>query len=53
MALYWTIDSRQQLVVVTADGDVTHDDAEEYLAAIEGAAPSPIASSTTAGPATS
>jgi hypothetical protein len=36
MALYWTIDSRQQLVVVTADGDVTHADAEEYLAAIEG-----------------
>jgi hypothetical protein len=36
MALYWTIDSRQQFVVVTADGDVTHADAEEYLAAIEG-----------------
>jgi len=32
MPLYWTIDSRQQLVVVTADGDVTHADAEEYLA---------------------
>jgi maleate isomerase len=36
MALYWTIDSRQQFVLVTADGDVTHADAEEYLAAIEG-----------------
>src|SRR5918994_1336329 len=36
MPLYWTIDSRQQFVVVTADGDVTHADAEEYLAAIEG-----------------
>jgi hypothetical protein len=36
MPLYWTIDSRQQLVVVTAEGDVTHADAEEYLAAIEG-----------------
>jgi len=36
MPLYWTIDSRRQFVVVTADGDVTHADAEEYLAAIEG-----------------
>jgi DNA-binding IclR family transcriptional regulator len=36
MPLYWTIDSRQQFVVVTADGDVTHADAEAHLAAIEG-----------------
>jgi hypothetical protein len=36
MPLYWTIDSRQQLVVVTADGDVTRTDAEEYLDIIEG-----------------
>ena len=36
MPLYWTIDSRQQLVVVTAEGDVTHADAEEYLDAVEG-----------------
>jgi hypothetical protein len=36
MPLYWTIDSRQQLVVVTADGDVTYADAEEYLDVIEG-----------------
>lgn len=33
---YWTIDSKQQLVVVTAEGDVTHADAEEYLNVIEG-----------------
>ena len=36
MPVYWTIDSRQQLVVVTAEGDITHADAEEYLDAIEG-----------------
>ena len=36
MPIYWTIDSRQQLVVVTAEGDVTRADAEEYLDAIEG-----------------
>jgi hypothetical protein len=36
MPIYWTIDSKQQLVVVTAEGDVTHADAEEYLDAIEG-----------------
>lgn len=35
MPIYWTIDSRQQLVVVTAEGDVTHADAEEYLDVIE------------------
>ena len=36
MPIYWTIDSKQQLVVVTAEGDVTHADAEEYLDTIEG-----------------
>ena len=36
MPLYWTIDSRQQLVVVTAEGDVTRADADDYLDAIEG-----------------
>ena len=36
MPIYWTIDSKQQLVIVTAEGDVTHADAEEYLAAIDG-----------------
>ena len=36
MPVYWTIDSKQQLVVVTAEGDVTHADAEEYLDVIEG-----------------
>lgn len=36
MPLYWTIDSRQQLVVVTAEGDVTRADTDDYLDAIEG-----------------
>jgi hypothetical protein len=36
MPLYWMIDSRQQLVVVTAEGDVTRADADDYLDAIEG-----------------
>jgi hypothetical protein len=36
MPVYWTIDSKQQLVVVTAEGHVTHADAEEYLDVIEG-----------------
>jgi hypothetical protein len=36
MPIYWTIDSKQQLVVVTAEGDVTRADAEEYLDVIEG-----------------
>jgi hypothetical protein len=36
MAIYWTIDSRQQFVAVTAEGDVTRADAEQYLDAIEG-----------------
>ena len=36
MPVYWTIDSQQQLVVVTAEGDVTHADAQAYLDVIEG-----------------
>jgi hypothetical protein len=36
MPIYWTMDSRQQLVVVTAEGDVTRADADDYLDAIEG-----------------
>ena len=36
MPIYWTIDSKQQLVVVTAEGNVTHSDAEKYLDAIDG-----------------
>jgi hypothetical protein len=36
MPVYWTIDSKQKLVVVTAEGDVTHADAEDYLDVIEG-----------------
>lgn len=36
MPIHWTIDSKQQLVVVTAEGDVTRADAEEYLDVVEG-----------------
>ncbi len=36
MPIYWTIDSRQQLVVVTAEGDVTRADADDYLDVVEG-----------------
>ncbi len=36
MPIYWTIDPRQELVVVTAEGDVTRADAEDYLDAVEG-----------------
>ena len=36
MPVYWTIDSKQQLVVVTAEGDVTRADADGYLDAVEG-----------------
>ena len=53
MPIYWTIDSRHQLVVVTAEGDVSRADADDYLDAIEGGGASPIASCTTPGPATS
>jgi stage II sporulation SpoAA-like protein len=36
MPLYWTIDSKAELVTVTAEGDVTRADADAYLDAIEG-----------------
>ncbi|MBI2737451.1 MAG: hypothetical protein HYX38_13025 [Rhodospirillales bacterium] len=36
MPIHWAIDSRQELVVVTAEGDVTRADAEDYLDVIEG-----------------
>ena len=36
MPLYWTIDSKAELVIVTADGAVTRADADAYLDAIEG-----------------
>jgi hypothetical protein len=36
MPIYWTIDSRQELVVVTAEGDVTRMDAEEYIDVVAG-----------------
>lgn len=36
MPIHWTIDSRRRLVVVTAEGDVTRMDAEEYLDVVEG-----------------
>jgi hypothetical protein len=36
MPIYWTIDSRQELVVATAEGDITRADADNYLDAVEG-----------------
>lgn len=36
MPIYWTIDSKQELVVVTAESDVTRADVEEYLDVVEG-----------------
>lgn len=36
MPIFWTIDSRRELVVVTAEGDVTRADAEGYLEIVEG-----------------
>jgi hypothetical protein len=37
MPLYWTIDSKGELVTVVAEGDVTRADADAYLDAMEGA----------------
>ncbi len=37
MPLYWTIDSRQKLVTVTCEGDVTRADLVDYLNVVEGA----------------
>lgn len=36
MPIYWTIDSRQEFVVATAEGDITRMDAEEYLDVVDG-----------------
>jgi hypothetical protein len=36
MPIYWKIDSKQQLVVVTAEGDITRADVDDYLDAVEG-----------------
>lgn len=36
MPIFWTIDSRQELVVATGEGDITRAHAEEYLDIIEG-----------------
>ena len=36
MPVYWTINSNQKFVVVTAEGDVSRADADDYLDAIEG-----------------
>jgi hypothetical protein len=37
MPLYWTIDSRQKLVAIACEGDVTRADLVEYLDVVEGA----------------
>lgn len=37
MPLHWTIDSRDHLVVATADGDVTREEIEHYLHILDGA----------------
>jgi hypothetical protein len=37
MPLYWTIDSRQKLVAIACEGDVTLADLVEYLDVVEGA----------------
>ena len=37
MPLYWTIDSRQKLVTIACEGDVTHADLVDYLNVVEGA----------------
>ena len=36
MPLYWTIDSRLQLLIEVADGDVSKADVEAYLAIVNG-----------------
>jgi hypothetical protein len=35
--LHWTIDSREQLVTITGEGEVTRADMDEYLDAVAGA----------------
>ncbi|MBL6615736.1 MAG: hypothetical protein ISP49_07475 [Reyranella sp.] len=51
MPLYWTIDSRAKLVTLVAEGEVSLDEAVACLAAVEGASATPIASCSTAAPA--
>lgn len=36
MPLYWTIDSKAELVTVTVEGEVTRAEADAYLDAVEG-----------------
>ena len=37
MPLHWLIDSKARLLVITAEGDVTHADAQDCLASVVGA----------------
>lgn len=37
MPLNWTVDSKNRLVITTAEGDITRDEAESYIAAVNGA----------------
>lgn len=37
MPLHWTVDSKERLVITIADGDITRDEAESYIAAVNGA----------------
>lgn len=37
MPLHWTFDSKDRLVVAIADGDVTREEFENFLQAVEGA----------------
>ncbi|WP_422029497.1 hypothetical protein [Reyranella sp.] len=37
MPLHWTLDSKERLVIVTAEGDVTGAEIEDYIAAMNGA----------------
>lgn len=37
MPLHWTVDSKERLVITIADGDITREEAESYLTAVNGA----------------
>lgn len=37
MPLHWTVDSKERLVIATADGHVTREDVENYIQAMNGA----------------
>ena len=39
MPLHWTVDSKERLVITIADGDITREEAESYIAAVNGAGP--------------